>query len=161
MLSKNINSKSMNFSSNSNIQMRPFRAYRNSLDLKANFFISSRTTDYASQTSSEGAVLNHPAASSNERFHAVVIEPTEIDYLKQIVLAYMTGTDPMVCSRKGVQSSKRFFLDDGESNLCTSSLYGWRKNLNYRARKTPTNGNFRRSSVAFDVVFLFHLALVE
>jgi len=27
----------------------------------------------------------------------LVFEPTEVDYLKRIILAYMTGTDQIVC----------------------------------------------------------------
>jgi len=37
--------------------------------------------------------LNH----SNNNQHSIMFEPTEVDYLKQIVLAYMTGTDRIVC----------------------------------------------------------------
>ncbi len=35
---------------------------------------------------------------SSDGQHVLVFEPTEVDYLKKIVLAYMTGTDPIVCS---------------------------------------------------------------
>jgi len=62
-------------------------------------FISSRKTDHACQTILDNSALNHSRTSSNDSFHSFVIETTEIDYLKQIVLAYMTGTDPMVCLR--------------------------------------------------------------
>jgi hypothetical protein len=37
--------------------------------------------------------LNHHGEDSSAPF---VFEPTEIDYLKEIVLAYMTGTDRIV-----------------------------------------------------------------
>ncbi len=45
----------------------------------------------------ENLTTNHLRTNSNDSFHSFIIEPTETDYLKQIVLAYMTGTDPMVC----------------------------------------------------------------
>ena len=42
--------------------------------------------------------------NSNDGQYALVFEPTEVDYLKQIVLAYMTGTDRMVCSIQFIKS---------------------------------------------------------
>jgi hypothetical protein len=43
------------------------------------------------------SILNRTRVNSNDSLHSFIFEPTEIDYLKQIVLAYMTGTEPMVC----------------------------------------------------------------
>ncbi|CAF1053004.1 unnamed protein product [Rotaria magnacalcarata] len=53
------------------------------------------TTDFAAQTSIEDPRLIPSHASSNDSLHTFMFEPTEIDYLKQIVFAYMTGTDRM------------------------------------------------------------------
>jgi len=50
------------------------------------------TTDHACQTAIEN---NHSRTNSNDSLHSFTVEPTEIDYLKRIILAYMTGTDPM------------------------------------------------------------------
>lgn len=35
--------------------------------------------------------------SSNDSQNSLIFEPTEVDYLKKIILAYMTGTDRIVC----------------------------------------------------------------
>jgi len=43
---------------------------------------------------------NHSRTNSNDSLHSFIFEPTEIDYLKQIILAYMTGTDRMVLLKK-------------------------------------------------------------
>ncbi|CAF1230556.1 unnamed protein product [Rotaria sordida] len=54
-----------------------------------------QTTEHSSQTSMDDIYLNH----SYDNQHSFVFEPTEIDYLKQIVLAYMTGTDRLTMAK--------------------------------------------------------------
>lgn len=49
----------------------------------------SRMIEQDSQTSIEDIEIDH----------SHVVEPIEIDYLKEIILAYMTGTDRLVCIR--------------------------------------------------------------
>ena len=49
----------------------------------------SRMMEQDSQTSIEDIEIDH----------SHVVEPIEIDYLKEIILAYMIGTDRLVCIR--------------------------------------------------------------
>lgn len=70
-------------------------------------FCFHRTNEEFSQTAVEGRIIlfllkfmyfDVDLTHLNDGPHALIFEPTEVDYLKQIVLAYMTGTDRLVCS---------------------------------------------------------------
>ena len=41
-------------------------------------------------------LMNHSPAYSTNSQHTFGFDSTQIDYLKKSILAYMTGTDPMV-----------------------------------------------------------------
>jgi len=52
-----------------------------------------QTTEHSSQTVIEDE--NH----SNDNQHSFLSEPTEVDYLRRIVFAYMTGTDRITMAK--------------------------------------------------------------
>ena len=66
----------------------------------------------------------------------MTLESTEIDYLRQIIYAYMMGTDPVVSSlfRAIYHLLKLFFLffslDYGQSNCCSIKISGRRRQKN-------------------------------
>ncbi|CAF4729314.1 unnamed protein product [Rotaria magnacalcarata] len=76
------------------------------------FLFFDRTIEQFSQTSIEDLY-------SNTIQHSFVIEPTEVDYLKQIVLAYMTGTDRLtmakvICAVLRYNESEKSLIIDEE-----------------------------------------------
>ncbi|CAF1161052.1 unnamed protein product, partial [Didymodactylos carnosus] len=53
----------------------------------------------ASDSRWSGAKTSPVRYGSNDSLHSFMFEATEVDYLKQIVLAYMTGTDPVTMAK--------------------------------------------------------------
>ena len=78
------------------------------------------------------------APSVDLDLHSFAFEPTEIDYLKEVVLAYMTGRDrPVSCFSDIVEQRTRvsIFLDHGESDLRRASIHGRAEIIDSRTRK--------------------------
>ena len=76
------------------------------------FFFS--TTDDFSQTINDAIEKsNNRTRSQTDSAHSIIFEPTEIDYLKRIILAYMTGTDRLV--RFFSSFLVEFSVDESES----------------------------------------------
>ncbi|CAF3670706.1 unnamed protein product, partial [Rotaria sordida] len=87
-----------------------------------------QTTDHAAQTNIEDSKLHSSLTNSNDTLHSLVVEPTEIDYLKQIIFAYMTGTDPMTMVK--VICALLRYTDDEKSVIIEHEKYRQTRWLN-------------------------------